>query len=240
MSLIKYLGALGYGSRRDLTDVLQAQRVTRIDGGVVRDGESWSHDTLLIDGLALDPPPGSVLMMHKPVGYVCSLQDVPPLIYDLLPLRFGQRRPVIAPVGRLDRDTSGLLLLTDDGPLNHRLTSPRSHVAKTYRVTVATPLRGDEAALFSSGTLRLRGDPEALLPASLLTLSTTEADITLTEGRYHQVRRMFVAVGNHVTALHRIRVGELALADLAEGQWRALTASELSLLTPTRGAPTAP
>jgi len=230
MAVIKYLANLGYGSRRNVAALVAARRVTRLDGTPVRDGDHAAHGELLVDGLPLDPVPGALIMLHKPLGYVCSTKDVPPLVYDLLPARFLQRTPVMAPVGRLDRDTSGLLLLTDDGVLNHRLTSPRSHVAKTYRALLAAPLHGDETDRFSSGTLLLAGDTTPLAPATLVVEAERTARLTVTEGRYHQVRRMFAAVGNHVIALQRIAIGALELSDLTEGSWREVTHDERTLL----------
>jgi 16S rRNA pseudouridine516 synthase len=230
VTVIKYLANLGYGTRREVTALLRARRVTRQDGGVLRETDAFTHDALRVDGEPLDPPPGAVVMLHKPTGYVTSTQDVPPLVYDLLPPRFRRRTPIMAAVGRLDRDTSGLLLFTDDGALNHRLTSPKSHVAKRYRVTLAEPLRGDEAERLSSGTVVLKGDIEPLAPAALLVIGDRIADVTISEGRSHQVRRMFAALGNHVTALHRTAVGAMELGTLGEGQWRLLTADECSAL----------
>lgn len=230
MAVIKYLANLGYGSRREVTALLAARRVTRRDGVPVRDGDAAMHEGLLVDGRQLDPAPGALLMLHKPVGYVCSSRDVPPLVYDLLPARFLKRTPVMAPVGRLDRDTSGMLLLTDDGALNHRLTAPRSHVAKRYRATLANPLRGDEAERFATGTLLLTGEATPLAPATLVVEDERTAHLTITEGRYHQVRRMFAAVGNHVVTLQRVAIGALDLGDLAEGCWREVTVAERSLL----------
>ena len=132
-------------------------------------------------------------------------------------------------MGRLDKQTSGLLLLTDDGDLLHRIISPKRHVAKVYRATLARPLQGHEAALFASGDLLLEGEDKPLSPALLEPISETEARLTVTEGRYHQVRRMFAAVGNHVEALHRERVGALSLPDdLAPGQWRLMTPDEIA------------
>jgi 16S rRNA pseudouridine516 synthase len=165
-------------------------------------------------------------MLHKPVGFTCSTRDVPPLIYELLPARFTRRSPVMASVGRLDRDTSGLLLLTDDGALNHRLTAPRAHVAKTYRATLASDLADDAAERFASGTLLLRGETTPLAPATLTPLDARTADLTISEGRYHQVRRMFAATGNHVVSLHRVAFGALTLGDLAAGMWRTLSDEE--------------
>jgi 16S rRNA pseudouridine516 synthase len=147
----------------------------------------------------------------------------------------------MATVGRLDADTSGLLLLTDDGALNHRLTSPRSHVPKTYVATLAEPLRGDEAARFASGTMRLQGEDTPLLPAQLEVLGEREAALTIREGRYHQVRRMLAATGNHVVALRRTSLGTLLLGGLPEGSWRVLAPVEREALTSAvRAAKAAP
>ena len=230
MALIKYLANLGYGSRREVTALIAARRVTGPDGVPMRDGDHPTHAELLVDGIPLDPVPGALLMLHKPVGHVCSTNDVPPLIYDLLPTRFLKRTPIMAPVGRLDRDTSGLLLLTDDGAVNHRLTSPRSHVAKTYRATLADPLHGEESRRFASGTLLLAGEAAPLAPATLMVEDDRTVRLTVTEGRYHQVRRMFAAVGNHVVSLQRVAIGALELGDLTEGGWREVTQAERILL----------
>ena len=205
-------------------------RVTDADGEVLYADDQVEHDAIRIDGQPLDPPPGLTLMLHKPAGYTCSTKDHGRLIYELLPPRFRERAPLLSTVGRLDRDTSGLLLMTDDGALLHRIVSPKSKLDKVYEAQLAQDLRGDEAASFASGTLLLESDDKPLLPAELDVLGPRRARLTLHEGRYHQVRRMFAAVGNHVEALHRSRIGGLALDDLAEGQWRVLTAGDLDTL----------
>ncbi len=231
MTLIKYLANLGYGTRRDVTTLFEQRRVTQMDGSAVRATDPWDHETLRVDGEPLDPPPLSVVLLHKPVGYVCSTTDAThPVVYELLPPRFRARSPLMSPVGRLDRDTSGLLLVTDDGAFNHRLTSPRSHVSKVYEATVAEPLRGTEAALFGGGALQLAGDSSPLKPARLEVVSAQCARVTLTEGKYHQLRRMFAAVGHHVVQLERVAVGTLSLGELPSGTWRVLTAPERALL----------
>lgn len=227
MKVIKYLANLGYGSRRQVAIMLDRHQVTRADGSIVRDGDRFEHDDLRIDGISLDPPQGSVIMLHKPVGYVCSTSDASQLVYELLPPRFLARSPVMAPIGRLDRDTSGLLLLTDDGQLNHRLSSPRTHVPKIYEAQLASDLRGDEVELFASGTLMLDGETTQLRPAVLEVVSSRVARVTLHEGRYHQVRRMFASVGNHVVALHRSSVGGLPLGRLSAGEWRVVAVAEI-------------
>ena len=125
---------------------------------------------------------------------------------------------------------SGLLLMTDDGALLHRIVHPKSNIAKVYEATLARDLRGDEAAIFASGKLMLESEREPLAPATLEVQGPRQARLTLTEGRYHQARRMFAAVGNHVETLHRSRVGGLTLGDLPAGQWRALGEAEIKLL----------
>ncbi|OYY07598.1 MAG: 16S rRNA pseudouridine(516) synthase [Rhizobiales bacterium 35-68-8] len=177
----------------------------------------------------LDPPPGLCLMLNKPLGVTCSHKEQGPLVYGLLPERWRRREPAISTVGRLDKDTSGLLLMTDDGALLHKIISPRSHVAKRYDVTLDRPLRGDEVTLFSAGTLMLEGETKPLESAQLEIVSPTRAYVTVTEGRYHMVRRMFAAVGNHVTALHRDRIGALDLPDdLAPGDYRPMSAADIA------------
>ncbi|HVL42591.1 MAG TPA: pseudouridine synthase, partial [Brevundimonas sp.] len=137
----------------------------------------------------------------------------------------------ISTIGRLDKQTTGLLLLTDDGDLLHRVISPKRHVAKVYRATLARPLDGSEGDVFAAGGLVLEGEDKPLSPAVLEVLSPTEARLTVTEGRYHMVRRMFAAVGNHVEELHRERVGGLALPDdLAPGDWRLLDQGQIDAI----------
>jgi 16S rRNA pseudouridine516 synthase len=131
-------------------------------------------------------------------------------------------------VGRLDRDTSGLLLLTDDGALLHRIISPRANVAKVYEATLARDLSGDEAAVFASGTLMLEAETTPLAPAQLTAIGPRRARLTVTEGRYHQVRRMFAATGNHVEALERVAIGRLTLEGVAPGQWRLLQPEDVA------------
>ena len=182
---------------------------------------------LTVRGAPLDPPPPLTLILHKPLGLVCSHREAGRSVFELLPPRWRLRDPVISSIGRLDLDTSGLLLLTDDGALVHRVISPKSHVAKRYHVTLARPLEGHEAATFAAGSLTLEGDTAPLAPAELHPLTPTTAWLIITEGRYHQVRRMFAAVGNHVAALHRDRIGALDLpADLAPGEFRIITPAE--------------
>ena len=230
ITLSRYLVALGYGTRKEAERIVRQRRVTTAGGTVLRDTDRYEHDDVFVDRTPLEAPPGSVILLHKPVGYVCSLADRPPMMYELLPATFPKRTPVMASIGRLDADTSGLLLVTDDGPLNHLLASPKSHVPKRYAMTLAEPLRGDEADLLASGTLMLKGETAPLLPAEFIATGERSAEIVVREGRYHQVRRMMAAIGNHVHTLHRIALGPLVLGDLAEGQWRLLEAHEIDAL----------
>lgn len=228
MKLIRRLANLGYGSRKQVDALLRDGRVTDAEGRPLGAEAQPEHEAIRVDGRPLDPPPGAVLMLHKPAGYTCSTSDPGRVVYELLPPRFRLRNPVIAPVGRLDRDTTGLLLLTDDGPLLHRIISPKSRIPKIYEAELARDLTGEEAAVFASGTLMLRSETTPLEPAVLEPLGPRRARLIVTEGRYHQVRRMFAAVGNHVEALHRAGIGGLGLDNLAEGQWRLLVPAEVA------------
>jgi 16S rRNA pseudouridine516 synthase len=236
MRLDRLLANMGYGSRKEVRGLAQAGLIV-LDGAPVTDADRRLAVTadlaqrMRVQGAPLDPPPTIALMLHKPMGVTCSHKETGALVYELLPSRWRRRDPAISTVGRLDKDTSGLLLMTDDGALLHRIISPKSHIAKRYRVTLDRPLRGDEADRFAAGTLLLEGEDKPLLPAAMETLSPTEALLTISEGRYHQVRRMFAAVGNHVAALHRDRIGGLALpGDLEPGRWRLTSPSDLSAL----------
>ena len=222
MKLLKLIANLGYGSRKEVAAMFRAGMITDAAGEVLYADDQRPHEDVRIDGEPLDPPAGLLLMLHKPVGYTCSTKDAGRLVYDLLPPRFRLRSPLLSTVGRLDRDTSGLLLMTDDGALLHRIVSPKTHLPKVYEATLANELRGDEAEVFASGTLMLESEKTPLAPAQLEVLGPRHARLTLTEGRYHQVRRMFAAVGNHVLSLHRGRIGGLALDGLPPGQWRIL------------------
>lgn len=230
VKLLRYLANLGYGTRRDVEWMLREGRVSDADGEVLYGDDKVPHEMIRIDGEPLDPAPGMVVLLNKPTGVTCSTKDQGRLVYDLLPERFARRDPNLSTVGRLDRDTSGLLLLTDDGQLLHRITSPKSGLDKVYEATLAQDLRGDEGAIFASGELMLEGEHKPLLPAELEVTGPRTARLTLHEGRYHQVRRMFAAVGNHVEALHRAHVGGLDLDGLEPGQWKLLQPADLERL----------
>ena len=233
MKLLRLIANLGYGSRKQVAAMFREGLITDLDGEVLYADDVIDASKVLVEDEPLDPPPGILLMLHKPVGYTCSHKDQGRLIYDLLPPRYHVRKPALSSVGRLDRDTSGLLLMTDDGVLLHRIISPKSRLPKVYRATLAEDLRGDEAATFASGTLMLDAEATPLLPVELEVISPREARLTLYEGRYHQVRRMFAAVGNHVETLHRERIGGMALEDLEAGQWRQLDERDTAQLFAT-------
>lgn len=244
--LDRLLANMGYGSRKEIQSLVKAGRI-RLDGEVLSDpGQhvAVSRDLarhLTVAGAQLDPPPGFVLMMHKPLGVTCSHKDSGPLVYHLLPPRWRARKPAVSTVGRLDKETSGLLLMTDDGAFLHRAIAPKSKVAKRYKALLARPLRGDEADVLASGALMLEGETKPLLPVAMQILGDADAgpfagkhaggplvEVTLQEGRYHQVRRMFAALGNHVAALHRDSFGGLLLPDdLAAGEYRILSEAEV-------------
>ncbi|SFS02235.1 16S rRNA pseudouridine516 synthase [Dyella sp. OK004] len=228
MKLVKLIANLGYGSRKDVALMFREGRITDPDGEVLYADDKVPHEHIRVDDEPLDPPTGLALMMNKPLGATCSRKDPGRVVYDLLPQRYRMRDPALSTVGRLDRDTSGLLLFTDDGALLHKIISPRAQVAKVYEAVLAHDLRGDEAALFASGDMMLESEKEPLAPAQLEVIEPRRARLAITEGRYHQVRRMFAAVGNHVEALHRVSVGGLTLGDLPAGEWRALSVDDVA------------
>lgn len=232
----KLLSSMGYGSRKEMARMAK-------DGGITLDGTEFLDvtkrilvtpdlpDRMKIDGEAVDPVLGMVILLNKPLDMTCSHKEDGALVYDILPDRWKLRSPTISTIGRLDKQTSGLLLLTDDGDLLHRVISPKRHVKKTYRAKLARPLNGIEHDLFASGQLILKGEDKPLAPAELEMVSKTEALLSVLEGRYHQVRRMFAATGNHVEELHRERLGGLSLPDgMVPGQWKLLSEKDITLI----------
>ena len=214
------LSSLGYCSRKEAQSLCDEDRITLDGAPIARANQRVEPSKVLLDGTPLEFPDGLVVMLNKPVGYVCSHDERDGrMIYELLPERWRRRDPVVTTVGRLDKDTSGLLLVTDDGPLVHRLTSPKFHVEKVYVATIDGPVTDACREAFATG-VTLESDDTPTLPAGLTVLSDGRAEVTVHEGRYHQVRRMFAACGLHVLALERTRLGEFHLGDLPAGAWR--------------------
>ncbi len=219
--LDKLLSNLGYCSRKEVKQWIRDGRLSLGGRHPKGPADKVFHQEVRLDGQVLDPPPPFTLLLHKPAGYACSHDDHPPLVYSLLPERFRLRKPKLSTIGRLDRDTTGVLLITDDGDLLHRLTSPKHKAQKVYQVTTRDPLTPAEAELLASGTLELDG--KRLRPAVAKLISQHRLELTLTEGRFHQVKRMLELVGNEVTSLHRSRFAGVSLGELEPGQFRQWT-----------------
>lgn len=221
--LDQLLASLGHGSRREVRALIDAGAVT-VGGRVADRGDLKANPRdVLVNGEPLEAPDGLLAVLHKPVGYVCShADDEGPIIYDLLPQRWLRRNPPVTSVGRLDKDTSGVLLITDRGDMVQKWTSPRSEVEKVYEVTVDRPLSPELVETFARGDLQLRDEDKPCLPATLEITGEFKARLTLAEGRYHQVRRMFASQGWQVAALHRARFAGYELEGLEPGQWRSL------------------
>lgn len=227
MKLVKLLANLGYGSRKEVEKIIKNGGVTDLEQRVLTAKDFPKWDQIRVFGEELDPIFPMVLVINKPEGYTCSREDPDDTIYDLLPSRFAKRNPGLNSIGRLDKDTTGLLLMTDDGKFLHQVIHPKSSCLKVYHVELDRPLSGEEGEVFGSGEFLLESETKPLLPAGFELLSEKEALLTLHEGRYHQVRRMFAAVGNHVNALKRISIGGFHLPeDLEEGEWRYMTEAE--------------
>lgn len=216
-----HLSSLGYCSRSEAKKFLKMFRVCINGVRVFETDIKALHSEVSINEISLDPESLTILM-HKPEDIICSHDDAGVLIYSLLPERWQKRNPKIATVGRLDGDTTGAILLTDDGALNHRLTSPKSNISKLYEITLAQALNGDEREIFASGTLLLKGEKKPLLPAKMEILSETLVRLEINEGKYHQVKRMFGAVGNKVIKLHRVSFGQYDIEGILCGEYKIL------------------
>lgn len=233
MRLDKYLCLNGFGTRTEVRKLVK-QGIVTVDGETARDqgmqirpGES----AVVVAGEAVAYQEHVYIMLNKPEGVVSATGDRwHETVLDLLEGAFRGRD--LFPVGRLDRDTTGLLLLTDDGALAHALLSPRKHVEKTYEALLDAPADGADVEAFAQG---LQLDDFAAMPARLEPLGGNRAEVTLTEGKFHQVKRMFEARGKTVLTLHRRSMGPLTLdEELAPGRWRELTEEEAACLKALR------
>ena len=221
MKLSQILFSQGFGTRRACAGLVDSGLV-RLHGHVLEDPE-LDLDTeglvLEVEGRAWPYHARALVLLNKPAGYECSRKPRHhPSVMTLLPAPLRERG--VQPIGRLDEDTTGVLLLTDDGALIHRLTSPRKHVPKVYEVGCKHPVSGDQVARLLAGVV-LDDDPAPVRAAACEAVGERGLRLTLTEGKYHQVKRMVAAAGNRVETLHRSSFGPLALPeDLAPGQWR--------------------
>jgi 16S rRNA pseudouridine516 synthase len=231
-----------FGGRKECLFLLDAGAVEWAHGDSGADPEalSWTEvrdpdaplETKLLwlrcNGEALPVLAALYIALNKPAGVECSRSPSSHAsVFDMFPPPFLRRG--LQPVGRLDADTTGLLLLTDDGLFNHAITAPRRKLPKTYRVGLKHPLTDAQVGALEKGVV-LRDDPEPTAPATVRRIAEREADIIITEGRYHQVKRMGAAVGNRVESIHRTAIGPQELGDLAEGAWRHLTGDEIAAL----------
>lgn len=234
MRLDRWLATVSDGSRSEVKQWIRGG-MAAVDGRIIRDPAlSFESETcgLTLQGKPLDGRVIRHVMLHKPTGVLTAARDPKqPTVMDLLPPVY--RRIGCMPAGRLDKDTSGLLLLTCDGEMSHRLLSPARHVAKRYRALVEGTLADEDVRRFREG-LDLGDFTSA--PAELVLKGPSLAEVTISEGKYHQVRRMFAAVGHEVIALHRFAFGPLELTeDLPEGAWRELKPEELTALRQAAG-----
>lgn len=220
------------GLPREISKRLIRKRQVQVNGSMVSNAalQVEETDSVTLEGETLHIPGPRYLMLHKPAGVVCATEDGDhPTVLDLIE---DMDTEGLSIGGRLDIDTTGLVLLSDDGQWLHRVTSPRHLFSKVYRAILQEPLDQQTIDSFAVGML-LRGEDKPTAPAQCEALPDNGARVTLNEGRYHQVKRMFAACGNHVLSLHREKIGAITLDDaLAEGQYRALTETEIKSFTP--------
>ena len=226
-TLERVISKAGLGSRTEARSWIGARRV-RVNGRVVEDPDAWvdlERDTVTFDGKPLQSAERVYLLLHKPKGYLTTYRDPEgrPTIYDLLP----ERERYLFPVGRLDLDTSGLLILTNDTQFAERLTNPEYHVPKTYLVKASKHLTDDDLDALRNG-IELRDGPTR--PARVTRVREALFEITITEGRNRQVRRMVEALGAKVLKLVRTAIGPIAIGDLEPGKTRELTAAEVRMI----------
>ena len=240
MRLSELLYSQGFGTRRLCAGLIENGLVT-VRGEVLSepateiDVSTWPV-AYTVQGQSWEYQQRAYVMLNKPAGYECSHRPGAwPSVYTLLPAPLRQRPTPgkvqgVQAVGRLDQDTTGLLILTDDGPLIHRMASPKHHVPKVYQITCKHPVDTRQTAQLLAGVV-LDDDPRPVKAAACVQTGSHTLDLTLTEGKYHQVKRMVAAVGNRVDALHRSRIGAFDLpAGLAPGQWRWLQPDETARL----------
>lgn len=228
--LDRLLAGQGEGSRKEVRALLRGGRV-QVDGQAVKSADQKvdpERQAILVDGRALLWRAHLYLMMNKPAGVISASRDPKArTVLDLLPPEL--RRPGLFPAGRLDKDTEGFLLITDDGAFSHEILSPRRHVEKTYLATLDKPIDAADVAAFAAGLVL--EDGLHCLPARLWPGEGMDAYAAVREGKFHQVRRMFAACGKQVLRLRRTRIGGLALdASLAPGEVRELSKDERNLI----------
>lgn len=216
-----YLSSLGYCTRSEARKFLKMNSVFINENRVFNPSLKAKHNEIRVNDEKLDSEKITILM-NKPSNVICSHNDSGKLIYSLLPQRWQNRNPKISTIGRLDMDTTGAILLTDDGELNHKLTSPKKDVKKIYEVTLQNPLKGDEKEIFASGTVVLNGEDKPLKKAKLIILNDNLVHLEIVEGKYHQVKRMFAYTKNKVTKLHRLEFAGFRVDDLKEGEFRVI------------------
>ena len=212
-------------TRDEANRCILAGEVT-VDGELITDTrcQVHTHRNIELNGIKLTPRPFRYLLIHKPKNTICSNKDEAyPSVFNHVNLPDHRELHV---VGRLDADTTGLVLATDDGHWSFDIIRPESHCKKTYRVGLSRPLSEEAAERLRCGVI-FQGITDPTLPAELEFITSTDVRLTITEGKYHQVKRMFAVVGNRVVTLHREQIGEVCL-DITEGHWRALSADEVA------------
>ena len=222
----KLLVNLGYGSRKEVRALIKAKNIT-YNGDIVNDFSiRVNPQKILLNGRGLDCYEGIYVLFNKPIGYVCSHNENNS-IYSLIPDRWLLRIPKVSCVGRLDKDCSGLMILTDDVNFLHNIISPSRKVEKTYSVEIEYKLSKQDISLLESGKIQLKGEKKVCQPLKVKVIDDNNIEIRIFEGKYHQIKRMIGFIGNKVINLTRTHIDNLSIENLKLGEWRKLTQNEI-------------
>lgn len=225
----KLFSRLGICSRREVHKLIRSGKISSDNIPITSVRQKVDPEKILYNGCLLDHPQGIKILFNKPQRAICTRLGENS-IFSYLPENWSYRRPVVNSAGRLDKYTTGMLIITDDGDLVHRIISPKNHIAKIYDLEVEIPFNGDEVDLFKSGSIILPDEKKPCQPAYLEILGDRTGRIKLYEGKHHQVKKMIEKTNNRVLKLHRSGIGNLKLNGLKSGEWRDLTAEDLQLI----------
>ena len=226
----KLLSSLGYGSRKEIKQMINSCVVTSA-GAIIKDNTQVVNPrNIKISNKSIKYYSGVNVILNKPIGYVCTRKSIENSIFKLFPNQWILRRPKVNTAGRLDVDATGIIIITDDGKLLHRIISPKNKVSKVYRVKLEKVIKSNYKSFFESGECIIKSESKPCKPVQFKKIGNNTAELELIEGKYHQIKKMFSVLNNTVIELNRIKIGNLRLNGLKLGQWRELIDKDFDLI----------